>query len=153
MGRILATELGYVLEADSIPGFLRTRDDVRGKDYSSKRKQILEGHTIDLQKILSDKSKRQIVIDYGFFQRYEYFRPYKAQIKKWMKPSFESIAKVASQDVVLCIRRDDYVPDNALPLSYYEEAYLRSIIKNCIYARIVLMIHLLNILKLNMVLW
>jgi len=87
-GRIIAERLGYKLKAGPIPGFSNTAKKVNGHDYFSYPADLLLGHIekkikrqeIDLKALLADKRKRKIVIN-GFFQRYEYYKPYKSQIR------------------------------------------------------------------------
>jgi Glycosyl transferase family 11 len=83
-----------------------------------------DGHMIDLQLILANRTLRQIRLS-GYFHRYEYFAPYRDRIRQWfrctpMKMPFE----VASNDVLVNIRRGvDYgILNWTLSLSYYERA-------------------------------
>lgn len=121
-GRILAESLGYKLKADPIPGFPNTGAHVDGHDYSGYPTQILIGQKVDLNSILKDGSKRKIVLNDGFFQRYEYYKPYKKLIKDdWLRINSASIECPKPDDIVLHIRRGEYVKfDIALPFSYYE---------------------------------
>lgn len=122
MGRIIAENLGYKLSANSIKGFPHTKKKIDGKNYLNYPVQRLTGQLVNLKKFLSDTSKRKIIVD-GYFQRYEYYKPYKDKIRKdWLKCSYSAPQYIHPNDVVLCIRRDDYVPLHALPTSFYEEA-------------------------------
>jgi hypothetical protein len=126
-GRILAENLGYKLKADPIPGFPNTKALVDGHDYSGYETQALSMHIVDLDSVIKDKSKRKILLNKGFFQRYEYYKPYKNLIKNdWLLIDIEVNDRIEPDDVVVCIRRDDYVSGGyALPFSYYKEALSR----------------------------
>jgi len=129
-GRIIAEELGYKLKAGPIPGFSNTAKEVDGHDYSSYPTDLLLGHIekkikrqeIDLKALLADKRKRKIVIN-GFFQRYEYYKPYKSQIKNdWLRLDKPVEKHPDPDDILLYVRRGDYVKYGiALPFSYYAD--------------------------------
>jgi Glycosyl transferase family 11 len=81
------------------------------------------GQTIDLQSILANRTPRQIRLA-GFFQRYEYFAPYRDRIRRWFRCTPTRMPfKVAANDVIVNIRRGfDYGFSNwTLSLSYYEQ--------------------------------
>lgn len=123
-GRILAQELNYALQAEPIPGFPGTTDSIVGAKYESPE-QLLTGQRIDLTAVLADRSPRRIVLD-GWFQRYEYYRPFRDPIRKWLK--FEQAAHVGEPQpgLVVNVRRTDYVQLGwALPFDYYREAIER----------------------------
>jgi len=123
IGRIIAEGLGYKLKADPIPCFPKTSEILEGEDCSHAPRQVFSGQYIDIESILQDKTKRHIIID-GYFQRYEYYRPYKTKIKMWLATEPCTYGEdVSSRDAIICMRRDDSVWNmNALPLSYYEGA-------------------------------
>ena len=80
------------------------------------------GNTIDLVSLLSNSSPRQIHLS-GYFQRYEYYAPYRDQIRTWF--FFNTVPtpfRVLENDVLLSIRRgyDFGFLDWLLPLTYYE---------------------------------
>ena len=84
-GRILATELGYQLACSSIAGFERTKDKVDGVaiDHPSV---TLNMHLVDMEGILNKSDGEQrVILEGGYFQRYEYYRPYKKEVKEWVK--------------------------------------------------------------------
>ena len=130
-GRILAEKLGFKLKADPIPGFPNTRIEIKGHDYSSYPAQILLGdepektkrQKIDLSAILRDRTERKIVVD-GYFQRYEYYKAYKEVIRNdWLLIDRPQEKQIGSDDIVVYIRRSDYIRlGYALPFSYYEKA-------------------------------
>ena len=141
-GRIIAEGLGYKLKANPIPGFPNTEKQINGKDYSQGYPIQVIAHdyshlyrgdyskilswknkNLNLKSIIDDKSKRKIVLN-GYFQRYEYYKPYKNVIKNnWLLMDMNTKDRIESDDVVVCIRRGDYVKAGiALPFSYYKEA-------------------------------
>jgi len=80
------------------------------------------GHKFDLQSVLLDRSHRRISL-HGYFQRYEYFAPHRAEIREWFVPSRAvTDPGIRSNDVLVNIRRGiDYALLNwTLPMSYYE---------------------------------
>lgn len=107
LGRIISKELDFKLSADPIPGFDETYKEILGKDCSfNTSKQHLEKHIIDLKSIIQNKSDRKIILN-GYFQRYEYYEKYSDEIKKWLY--FKNQYKQLSNDLVVHIRRDDYI--------------------------------------------
>jgi hypothetical protein len=121
LGRILAEELGFALHAEAIPGFPNTAQSVDGARFE-RPEQILTGQRVDLDGILADRSARRLVLD-GWFQRHEYYRPHRAKIREWL--AFDPSIRVpdSKPDVVVNVRRTDFVQLGwALPYSYYEEA-------------------------------
>lgn len=124
LGRILAEELGFALEAEAIQGFPNTMqklDGIRCREPV----QTVKGQRIDLEAILADRSPRRIVVD-GWFQRHEYYRPYREKIREWLAFDPRIRAPQDKPDVVLHVRRADYVKLGwALPYSFYEEALKR----------------------------
>jgi hypothetical protein len=81
-----------------------------------------KGHIFDLGRILADPTPRQIRL-YGFFQRYEYFEPYRQRIREWFRPRpVPTPWTIMPSDVVVNIRRGtDFGVENwTLSLSYYE---------------------------------
>lgn len=81
------------------------------------------GYSLNLNAVLQDASLRQIRLA-GYFQRYEYFQPFKDRIQKWFRIASVSVPFVSPQDVLINIRRGtDYEVLNwILPTSYYHEA-------------------------------
>lgn len=128
LGRILAERLGFQLRADGIPGFPNTAQSVSGHAYDGPE-QRLTGQIVDLEALLADPTPRRIVLE-GWFQRYPYYRPYRDQIRQWLafNPSIRRPA--TPPDVVVHVRRTDYVGVGwALPFSFYEEALERLVPK------------------------
>ena len=82
------------------------------------------GHRIDLKNILADKSHRRIFL-HGFFQRVEYYEPYKEKIRKWFAIN-EDYRKPGENDLVIHVRGGDLYKRHGnsqhtpLPFSYYK---------------------------------
>jgi len=108
----------------SAPLDLRGRTvDAPVERYEIERGDGWKGHVLNLHEILADPSPRQIRL-YGFFQRYEYFGPYRDRIREWFRPRALTPPPwpIGPDDVLLSIRRGaDYGNLNwTLSLSYYE---------------------------------
>lgn len=126
LGRILAEHFGYTLQATPLEGFSRTNDSIIGAEHTSPE-EILEGQRIDLDAVLRDSSPRKIVLN-GWFQRHEYFTPHRERIQSWLTMDAEHLTPCADADVVVNVRRTDYIGLGwALPFSFYEEAIERAI--------------------------
>lgn len=124
LGRIIAEELGHSLSAPPIPGFPSTNQLVTG-DCASEPIQTVVGHRISLQGILSDRTPRKIILD-GWFQRAEYYRPYRDRIRDWLAFDPAVCVPKLENDVVVHVRRTDYITVGwALPYSFYSEAIQR----------------------------
>jgi hypothetical protein len=123
-GRILAEGLGFELAARAITGFPNTQEAVAGGRHDAPE-QVLSGHDVGLAGLLADHRPRHIVLD-GWFQRYEYYRPHRERIRRWLAFDAAIPAPAAAPDTVLHVRRADYVTLGwALPFSFYEEALAR----------------------------
>lgn len=124
-GRILASELGYKLQASRINGFSSTGDTVDGKIISGNPHE-LHGHEVDLNEILKNPPNGPIHLK-GYYQRYEYYKKYKAQIKQWLQIEEYNVNQ-KDEDVILHMRLGDDITTfdpNApyiMPFEYYEKA-------------------------------
>jgi len=81
------------------------------------------GNLIDLQSILANRTPRQIRLA-GYFQRFEYFEPYRDRIRVWFRlRPIPAPFRVAANDVLVNIRRGgDYgILGWTLSLSYYDQ--------------------------------
>jgi hypothetical protein len=126
LGRILAEEKGYALQARPIHGFPNTRKPVPGAVHDEPQ-QILQMQHIDFAGLLADKNPRRIIL-HGWFQRGEYYWPYRDRIREWFAPDPSIHAPLLKPDLVVHVRRTDYILHGwALPFSYYEEAIERLI--------------------------
>ena len=130
LGRILAEELGFALQADPIPGFPNTTQHVAGAVHNGPE-QTLTGQRIPLGEILADRSPRRIILD-GWFQRYEYYRPHRAKIREWLAFDPAILVPDVKPGLVVNVRRTDYIQLGwALPFSYYEQAIDRMLPEGC----------------------
>lgn len=121
LGRILAEDLGFCLKAEPIPGFPNTAQNVGGTSHETPA-QVLTGHLVDLDGVVTDRRPRKVLLD-GWFQRHEYYRPHREKIGRWLV--FDPGIRVPDEnpDVVIHVRRTDYVRLGwALPFSFYEQA-------------------------------
>jgi len=132
LGRIIAESLGFRLNAGPISGFPGTQEPVPGKDFSNGPLQEFEGQKIDLQGVLGDHSPRRIVL-HGYFQRYEYYQPFKETIRKrWLVPGFPVPPQRSLREIVLHVRRGDYVQLGwATPFHFY-----RDVLESATYERV-----------------
>ena len=81
------------------------------------------GHTLNLPYVLEQGKGHRIVLR-GYFQRTEYYQPYKSRIKEWFQMGKVVLpVEPGPGDIVVHIRRspDMFVLDRALDLSYYSE--------------------------------
>jgi hypothetical protein len=131
LGRIIAEHLGLALQASPIPGFPGTIEPVQGRVLLSPQ-QVLEGHMIDLAAVLTDHSRRRIVLK-GWFQRYAYFQPYSAAIRRWLQRPVSTADRPNPCDLVVHVRRRDYLWHGwALPFSWYEQLIEQRSFRNLI---------------------
>jgi len=88
---------------------------------SGKIQDIANRQNTDLESILQDRTKRKIIVC-GYFQRYEYYEGYKDKIRKnWLKTNMQMNEQVGENDIVVVVRRGDFVPKHSLPFGYFEE--------------------------------
>jgi hypothetical protein len=83
------------------------------------------GQTVNLSSILQNQSVRQIRLQ-GWFQRFEYYAPYRNRIWKWFHVNLNNDPlshAIRSSDVLVSIRRGADFAMNGwiLPLSYYDD--------------------------------
>jgi hypothetical protein len=103
IGRILAEELGYKLNCQSLNGFSATMDNVPGKEIHSQIS--FTGQDLDLVFITTHKDKLGYILC-GWFQRYEYYQPFKEKIKSWFNRDKKNGSVILTpQDMVIHIRR------------------------------------------------
>jgi hypothetical protein len=125
LGRIIAEETGCSLSAVPIPGFPNTNLPIRGNNFDQEF-EYYSGFRLPLEEILSNPRTKGIILR-GYFQRSEYYRPYKTRINNWLQ--FEKRSQtygnsiVDKDTLVVNVRRTDYISNGwALPFSYYERA-------------------------------
>jgi hypothetical protein len=143
LGRIIAETLGYRLTlARSQPDNFMIKTNFEGYvdklfpsaisvlGRSFERPTELYGtpgkrQQIDLGYIINNHADRRIVL-HGYFQRFEYYRSYKAEMKQWFHCDPQKmLVNVSADDVLLNIRRGNEFDNWTLPLTYYDEALQR----------------------------
>ncbi len=141
LGRIMATELGYELEASPIKGFPGTSQPVSGARMDGDPI-VLVGQSIDFQGLIRGTHMSPIVLD-GYFQRYEYYRDYRTSVRDWLRPSEETRSRVLSRlrpgDVVVHVRVGDVrkrCKPNAHRVTPF--AFYRSVLKRLTWDRLFL---------------
>jgi hypothetical protein len=121
LGRIIAEHLGYSLESSPLLGLPRTADLISGDTFQQPI-QTLQASQIDLPAILQDKTPRKIVLN-GWFQCPEYYLSHREQLREWFHPVITSSSPPPQTDLVVHVRRTDYLRLGwALPFSFYEAA-------------------------------
>ena len=127
-GRIVATALGFDLWSETIPGFPDVQGLEAGASLQLERFQVLGGHRVDLAGLTADRTPRRIVVR-GFFARYEYYRPHKELIRKWLvsdsyeqSPPDELTIHVRAGDIWKGDRdpRKVHPEYHGLPFSFYD---------------------------------
>ena len=109
LARIIAEKLGYALN----PAFPNELDlpnatVLDGKRIEGLHEEVLSGHIVDLDAVLTNTQDRKIILN-GYFQRVEYYVENRADIKKWFQVEpFKNSYCINSRDVVLHIRRGNY---------------------------------------------
>lgn len=79
-------------------------------------------YQFDIDDIIKNKTNRKLIFR-GYFQRMEYFEPYKDKIRQWFKIYGTPNLICNKNDVLLAIRRGtDYSKSWSLPLCYYSQA-------------------------------
>ncbi|MEM7195594.1 MAG: alpha-1,2-fucosyltransferase [Pseudomonadota bacterium] len=137
-GRIIADALQFDLSSQKIPDFDAAVSVKRSEPMISSKAletEIFEGHIVNLEEIFEKKTPRIIRLQ-GYFQRYEYYKDHKDQIREWLQTSVTD--KIASdkysfgdKDLTISIRSGDIWqhPEKktvhggycALPYSFYQE--------------------------------
>ncbi len=127
LGRILANEFDTSLKTKRIEGFLAATPIKKRLQFPTLKKDILTGHSIDLKSITQNRKRRNIVLN-GFFQRYEYYKNHKSDIKDWLFSNHTQI--LGDRDLTISVRSGDIWQNKnnttihpnycALPFSYYK---------------------------------
>ena len=140
LGRILAETLGLELRCAPVPGheswhsldkvwrnFADCPQHIPGLSYCGPdvEEVLLLWHRIDVAALLARRQPRHIVLR-GWFQRFEYFAPYRERIRRWFAPvPAESHSKytIGDGDIVILLRRaDDYLRQGiTLVLADYDD--------------------------------
>lgn len=109
IGRIIHEKLNYAITT-SPPLYTDVMPHITGRHYFSPV-EYLNGNLIDIDGICNNTNDRLIVLD-GFFQRYEYFKPYKKQIYDWLKLPISPLESPTDADLVLHVRGGDLLDGN-----------------------------------------
>jgi hypothetical protein len=132
-GRALAESLGAELVAPTIAGFPNAKSKRFTLSAMRRSSALLEGHWVEPEKLAALKSARKIVLD-GYFQRYEYVRALRPQIREWFRRG--STTPLSDDSLTIHVRSGDIwemkgslsrprCPPHpsypALPVSYYRE--------------------------------
>lgn len=91
--------------------------------YVLGEKQAWPGHGINLEYLLAHGGNHRIVLN-GYFQRTEYYHPYRERIRQWFKlKDNEGTISIQPRDVIVHLRQslDMLMLDRAIDLSYYRE--------------------------------
>jgi hypothetical protein len=133
MGRILATKLGFSLQAHPIPGFPHVQSVGPGLPAGRSPHGLMlinTGHRFDLAAVVRSRDDYQRLVLRGHFHRYEYFRPYKHLIREaWL--AAPAVRASGPNDLTVHIRSGDiwqsapaaavHPEYPALPFSFYAE--------------------------------
>lgn len=125
VGRVIAQKMGYALDAEPIPGFPGTYEKIDGLTYNGKDIQLDTGLISHIGQLIRDKPKSCIHLT-GFGQRYQYYHSCKSQVKEWLRfdPAPTLPHALHPSDIVIHVRRGDYVTYNSLLPAYAYEAML-----------------------------
>jgi hypothetical protein len=119
IGRILAEKCDFWLVAAALPNFPNAAGDASDIAYMQNTI-CLTGHVLDESLLFNNDGsvKKQTIIIDGFFQRYEYYKPYKEQIRNdWLKTVDVFPAKKSCN---IHLRLTDYLEHNqTIALDYY----------------------------------
>lgn len=149
IGRIIAEHLGYELVCVPAPEYRHGSAVVLaggrtaltntseffpdaplhlpGKSFTEPQERYIwddtgwNGQTLPLQQILGDRRDRRIVLK-GFFQRMEYYWPWRDQVRRWLRPRGAYRGPAPDpDDVLVCIRRglDYFSLGWAMDLGFY----------------------------------
>jgi len=132
-GRALAESLGAELVAPTLAGFPNAKSKRFALSAMRRSSALLEGHWVEPEKLAALKSARKIVLD-GYFQRYEYVRALRPQIREWFRRG--STTPLSDDSLTIHLRSGDiwemkgslsrpmhppHPSYPALPVSYYRK--------------------------------
>jgi hypothetical protein len=137
LGRILAEELGLELRCGRSPGgdagtsletqwqcFKDCPQSIPGRRAIGPDVEeiLLSWHRIDLTGLLAQPHPRHIVLN-GWFQRTEYYAPYRDRVRRWFAPATDDDSRaIRPGDLLILLRRasDYFMQGITLDLEYYE---------------------------------
>ena len=128
MGRILAEKTGATLIANHISGFEGTKDLVNEENAHNNDGYIqLTNQIVNIDEIASLKNVDIVLGPMGFFQRYEYYKPYKKQIRQWLRTEYQDVGQT-KDDAIIHLRLGDCILGDlakhpyVMPPEYYHKA-------------------------------
>jgi hypothetical protein len=115
VGRTIAENYKLKFICNSIPGFPNTEKPIEGKINITPYKPM-SGHKINFENIENSRNYME-----GYFQRYEYIKNNKNQIKLWFESNVKSPINLEQDDLLLTIRRgwNGYPVENCPPNTLY----------------------------------
>lgn len=117
----MAEKLGFSLSCSPTAGFPGTNDRISGASYEGPEHELTR-QRVDVADIIRDRTPRKILLN-GYFQNYRNYAPYYDRIRHWMRQDEATRANATAHDLVVHVRRGDYIGYKwALPFEYYEEA-------------------------------
>lgn len=120
IGKIVAQGLGYRLNCIPIPGFPNTFQYVNNHPLPQYHTQLIHvTHDIDINGLTTNKDLRNIHLR-GYFQRYQYLKPYTEKIKNDWLLYDKNQYPINEKDIVIHIRTNH--PSIYIPFEYYEKA-------------------------------
>ena len=128
MGRILAEEMGTALVANHISGFEGTKDLVNEeKSHKNNRYTQLTNQIVNVDEITKLEYMDIILGTMGFFQRFEYYKPYKEKIRQWLRTDYYDVGQTKN-DAIIHLRLGDCILGDlaehpyVMPPEYYHKA-------------------------------
>ena len=149
LGRILAIRTGFYLDNRPINGFLGTRELVDGDCMSPRKVQQFSSQTsrclveaiakgygnvvirsdsdFNMDKAIKIKDAAIAIGPMAFFQRYEYYKPYKKQIRQWLKTEYKDVGQT-KHDAIIHLRLGDCILGDleenpyVMPTEYFHKA-------------------------------
>jgi len=118
-GRIISEKLSFPYKTDPILGFPHTYNHNPQCNYKNFPTIKIDDHHIDiLNRQLHERKPKNIFLQ-GYFQKYEYLKPYKNLIRnKWL--IMDNYVKQDPNDIVIHVRQSN--SSVYLPFDYYEKA-------------------------------
>jgi len=123
--RIIAEDLGYSLnpyKGEFESSFVNCKEPlVSTKTESNNQHEFLTDGNFDFESVLNNKTTRTILCD-GYFQKHSFYDNYRCKIKKWFELAPLSDFTVSEKDIILHIRRSDFIlSDSVLPFNWYDK--------------------------------
>ena len=132
LGRILAESMGMRLNSAPIPEFSKTFERVNPHQIEHYDPIVFNDHVlrinnqpVSVQDIVNLKDKT-VYLD-GWFQRYEYYKPYKEKIREWFQIEDIDVGQT-NQDAIIHLRMGDCITGDlakdpyVMPHGYFNKA-------------------------------